>query len=353
MHLIACGCVSPVGLSAPATALACTAGIARITAIASTTVPGERGQPLPALGGRVPLEWLDGSPPVPLDWPGHEAAGLPAPAPAHEYIEDGSERLVRLAAPALAEALADIGTPPADWGLWLAVAPGEPVAALLALVRARGWDPSLVRVVDQGRVAALAALADIRTAWEARTVSGAVILAVDSRIRPTVLAGLAAAGRLRDEDHPTAPHPGEAAVVLVIGPGPGPRVLATALADEPTAGTDAPNQARGLATALRAVTEAAALQTRPACFSDLDGDRYRALEWGMAHLRTINALPHGEADDRTIADLIGDTGAAAGALLVLWAMLIADPALPAGPRLIWAAEDPRRAAVVIAPAQGT
>jgi hypothetical protein len=58
------GAVTPVGLSARATATALRAGISRIGPVMSSQVDGEAGATLPATGGRAPLEWLEGGPKV-------------------------------------------------------------------------------------------------------------------------------------------------------------------------------------------------------------------------------------------------------------------------------------------------
>src|SRR5687767_6889669 len=96
------GAVTPVGLSAPASAAAFRASISRLGALMNEEVHGPEGAtPLP-VGGRVPLEWFDGGPRI-QDWPGHERFEHPLPPPEHFQIEDGIERLLRLAVPAAVE----------------------------------------------------------------------------------------------------------------------------------------------------------------------------------------------------------------------------------------------------------
>ena len=50
---------------------------------------------------------------------------------------------------------------------------------------------------------------------------------------------------------------------------------------------------------------------------DLNGDRYRALEWGLATTRAFGAI-QGDLDFWHPADCIGDAGAAMGLVNVLW-----------------------------------
>src|SRR2546429_2766437 len=112
------GAVTPVGLSAPVSAAAFRAGIARLGPIMSSEVDGPAGGTLPAVGGRVPLEWFDGGPKV-EEWPGHERFEHPFPPPEHLVIEDGVDRLLRLAAPAAAAKLRRArqgGPPPRNCG---------------------------------------------------------------------------------------------------------------------------------------------------------------------------------------------------------------------------------------------
>ena len=348
--IIGIGAVTPVGLSARASAAALRAGIARITEIAGYTVPGPQGEPVEPVGGRVPLEWLTGGPKL-EEWPGHQKAGKRPPLPEACWIADGSERVATLARLALEEALADakLTRPTTDTVLLLALADQEPSGPIMDAVRQLGWAPGNVESVPGGRVAALAALHRARRMLDDRRASTVVVLAADSRIRPAVLRALDAAGRLRSENRPRAPHPGEGAAALVLSASGGCPLLASGLGEEPTAGTDEPNQAVGLTEALRTAQRGAALDHRPLCIGDLDGDRYRATEWAMAQMRTVGALTYRTPDDWTSADLIGDTGAAAGGIHAVWAVDALKRGYSPQPRaLVWGASDrSARAAIVL------
>ena len=72
------GLCSPVGLTAASTCAALRAGIARIGEVRTAYVDGEQVESVPAVGGRVPLEWLDGHYEEP-EWPGHDRFGVEAP----------------------------------------------------------------------------------------------------------------------------------------------------------------------------------------------------------------------------------------------------------------------------------
>jgi 3-oxoacyl-[acyl-carrier-protein] synthase-1 len=358
------GAVSPVGLTAASTAAALRAGVARLGPVASSEVDVADGEVAPATGGRVPLEWLRGGPVI-EEWPGHDRAGVPPPLPAHLFIEDGAARLAALAAPAVEEAWAATSSPtppPADFGLFLGLDEAdvpEPVAAAV-LAALPGWRPRALEAVRAGRASALAALHRAREEIAARRIAGAIVGGVDSLIRPSVYERLTNAGVVKDEEHPHGVHPGEAAAFLVVEARPrGPvlaRLLGTGRAEEPTAGTDKPNQAVGLCGAIRAARKASPeLADRPFSICDLNGDRYHALEWMLALIRALGDLRWKDAPPLDEfwhpADCTGDTGAASGALCCVWAVeAFRKRYAGAGKALVWGASDGRlRAAAVLAP----
>src|ERR1035437_8737352 len=83
------GAVTPVALSAPASAAAFRAGIARLARLDAEESGGPEG-PVPLrTGGRAPLEWFDGGPRI-QEWPGHERFEPPIPPPDHLIIDDGA-----------------------------------------------------------------------------------------------------------------------------------------------------------------------------------------------------------------------------------------------------------------------
>src|SRR5262249_46470815 len=147
------GAVTPVGLSAVASAAALRAGVSRSGPFRSSLRDTHRGHTKPAIGGRVPLEWLSGGP-VQEEWPGQARFGGEPPAPVHLIIDDGEKRLARLAVPALAEAWERAGgaqTPPSDWGLFVGIPEGDdsadPAALESALTGALGgFRPALVEL---------------------------------------------------------------------------------------------------------------------------------------------------------------------------------------------------------------
>jgi len=364
------GAVTSVGLSAPATCAALRAGITRITPLESEDTHGTVGDAPPPAGGRVPLEWFDGGPRE-EEWPGHERFGARIPEPDHLVLEEGVHRLTRLAVPAATESWRSSGRegpPPATWGLFVGVDEDEDPESLGrlpdAISSALGdFKPGLVEVIPFGRAAGLGALFRAYSAIENGQIPGAIVGGVDSLIRPSVWARLMAAGVLKDPDaNPQGILPGEAAAFCVLERNPGGKpplslLAGVSVAQEPTTGTDDPNQGEGLTQALMAVRSAAPLSAAPLVICDLNGDRYRALEWGFAMTRVFAGLqadPESPAsgDFWHPADCIGDTGAASGIVNIAWgtdAMLRGYGG--GGATLVWGASDGslRSAAALTAP----
>ena len=218
------GAVTPVGLSAPTTAAALRASIARLGVVASSLVDGESGTSVPALGGRAPLEWFDGGP-VPEEWPGHERFGNPIPPPSHCFIEDGDARLSAMARHAVREAWTQSGAAPGgvqDWGLFLGLGEHETPGAgerIAASIREElpQFRPALTDVKEEGRASFLHAVQRAATAISGERVRGALVGCADSLVRPSALTRLAEAGVLRDpEMNPQGILPGEGAAFLVL-----------------------------------------------------------------------------------------------------------------------------------------
>ncbi|HEX3623881.1 MAG TPA: hypothetical protein VH280_00490 [Verrucomicrobiae bacterium] len=331
------GAVTPVGLSAAASAAAFRASISRMTSLQVGPEQGPEGAVPPRRGGRVPLEWFDGGP-KDEKWPGHERFEVPLPLPEFLLIENGADRLVRLVVPAAVESVqCALGSsvPPANWGLFLGIGTGEEPGTGQRLVAAitvalGGFRPALVDVVAEGRAAGLAALSRASAAIADGKIAGAIVGGVDSLVRPAVYDKLESAGILRGPANERGVLPGEAAAFCILEKQPVRNkamasLAATATGQEPTAGTENPNQAQGLTAVLRAMRNAATFSHLPLFVCDLNGDRYRALEWGLAYTRAFGSV-HEKPDAATSGDLwhpadcIGDSGAATGLVDLIWAV---------------------------------
>ncbi len=347
------GLITPVGLSTAASCAALRAGIARLQELPAGVVDPATNEEKPICGGLVPI------------------AGL--------ADEPESSRVARLAQYALAEALHScLGNKPpkGEIGLYLGLDDQEDAAPVLAACRDL-LPQAQAQPVTEGRCAGLLALHAALRALQQGQIAAAVVGGVDSLIRPTVLLQLQEKEMLQSPTNPRGIVPGEGAGFLVLetaeeaerrGVLPQAQLLAAALADEPTAGTEEVNQAMGLTTALRqaiteagglqalrqAITEAGGLQAPPLVICDLNGDRYRALEWAFAAMRTIGHL-QGEVPLFHPADCLGDAGAASGLINLMWASeALAKGYARAERALIWgASENCKRAAAILAPCPPT
>jgi 3-oxoacyl-[acyl-carrier-protein] synthase-1 len=356
-----CGAQTPVGLTAPASCAALRAGIARLGPVFGTLVDGELVAGEPAVGGRVPLEWLAGGPEG-IDWVGHRRFEVDEPPPPETWIEPGGKRLEDLLRPAAREAWAAAGLQARGtiaWGLYLGLDPADEPAPVVEAVRATvGSRPDVVHVETRGRASALVALRQAAKDFLADRIDVALVGGVDSRIRPAAMEALKGAGALRSASRPAGVLPGEAAAFAVFertappGRRPIARLQSVVTEEEPTAGTSDPNVARGLSRALRRVRLGAPrLSERPLCVCDLNGDRARALEWAMASMRAFADLS-GRAWLWHPADCIGDAGAGLGAVNLVWAATaLGNGYAPTDRVLVWGASDgPDRAAALLAAA---
>jgi len=328
------GMVTPVGLSVEASCAALRAGITRFTPVFGKYIDDEKGNPVPASGGRVPLEWFHGGP-VEDEYPGHEAWKLPMPPPSHAFVTPGAQRLVELAIPAASEAwtaarLADRA--PRAIGLYLGVDDAENGRNVIdALTKHLGVTFAVERVDALGRAAALAAMHRAARHLREGRIDVALVGGIDSWVRAEAIERLVDTGRLRDDDHPQGIIPGEAAafVVLEATPPTGVRPLAwlagSGVAEEPTAGTEEASEGVGITQALRKALAGTGIEAFPRVVCDLNGDRYRAMEWGYGLVRVLGGLQPADGGPASNeawhpADCIGDTGAASGLVNLSWAV---------------------------------
>ncbi len=363
-RVVGLGAVTPVGLSAPATFAALRAGIARLSEIGSYAVEGDGAESEALVGGRVPLELFETLPEGEVsDFPGHRAFDLVSPPPLASFIDDGPDRLAKMLRPAIEEACAD-----ADWvgaervEVWLSLDPADTDAdSIRVLTEAcarglgdRGLAMAQLSVVDRGRAGALSCLEAATRALTAKRASRVLVAGVGSWIRPREAAHLDAFGNLRSAERPLGIHPGEgAAVVALERPGERPAqrrtVLASVHVTTETAQRGEPCDARALSDAMAtALDRAGGPSPRPLVVCDLNGDRYRGLEWGLALVRALGAV-HEDGDVWHPAEAIGDAGAGLGALVLAWAAHALEFDQAGVQRaLAWAAaEDGARAACVL------
>ena len=220
--------------------------------------------------------------------------------------------------------------------------------------------------IDQsGHTGVFALLGKATALLDSGEVDQCIVLAVDSYIDLERLHALDLAYRLKSERGVDGFVPGEAAVALLLeravprSPTRRPclcRVTLPVLATEPRPFLgDKPSGGTGLATVLRGALRSMP-QAQPASWvlCDLNGESYRAFEWGLVRVRLASQLASPIVVQHP-ADCVGDTGAAAGGLLLACAaQAFVRKYAQAQAALVWAASDAgARAATLVLPPEGS
>ncbi len=339
------GVVTPVGLSAPASLVALRAKISRIGDLPWFEVPNASGEVQPATGAQVPIV------------PGNR---------------QGPARLVRLADPALREALAQAGLKKSHrCGLFVGTAPPNPAGRILPqgpLLQRALWESAAamvtcenVALLEAGRAAALLAM---RAAAQELTrnqspLDAAIVGGVDSLISPLTLAFLRTTGRLREGARSTGILPGEGASFLIVEDAQsatrrGAPILAfieAAAGGVDSTPWDKPTRAVVLGRVFRAIAPKVNTPA-PLIISDLNGERQRAYEWMFAACRA--PFYHGGMPHWRPSESIGDTGAASGAVASAWAVAALRHGYAGSTQaVVWGASDEgAREALVLRSANG-
>lgn len=317
----AIGAVTSVGRYAEAACAAIRAGLARPRPLGELAVVDEEAQePKPVFGHPV-----DG-------------------------FTDGFQlvgRWLRLARGCVDDLLSRGGVPPAgDAGFWsrtglVAVGPipdddvfltaeGQALGAVVAdylqaLPRALGigFAPDAIDLVARGHAGTASGL-DVALARLGSGLERVLLLAVDSLIDPLLLQKLAAGRRLKADETPTGLMPGEAGVAILLeseatarhrGASASTIVAAVATDREPNPlGAGEPGSGRGVAASVGRVLDAV---SPGAPFSgdvivDLNGESWRAQDWGMALVRLASRLQ--DPPLHLPSTSLGDVGAASGAI---------------------------------------
>jgi 3-oxoacyl-[acyl-carrier-protein] synthase I len=313
-----CGALTSVGNDAVQTASAIRAGIQRFSAWAfmGTAFDGElavNASTLPRRLGNAP--WL------------HKAYEL-SRQPVYEAlwqarVFDG-ESLRRSSRPRRIGGY--LGVPYRD-------RPGVELGAYEAFVaeaRRECMGPLSVDAFEVCAADHVAGATAIRRAAEdlhAGEVDCAIVVAVDSLLHSQYLDELLMAGRLKCPEVASGLIPGEAGAALVLervddavarGVSPLARLGAASLEqDEPLAlSTRVTASGASRAVALALVQAHAPVDV---VISDLNGERWRSLEWSLVETRSLAELPHGWELWHP-AENIGDVGAATGVLHVVIAL---------------------------------
>ena len=334
--LVGAGMMTAVGLSAAETAAS-----VRATVMAFGETPLKDIQLEPFTLAEVPK---DGLPPL---HPQLVAAGL-----------TGREaRLVQLAGPALAECLAplvDLGVRP---GVFLALPEADAPQAVdggaflewLAVQTHGGFERARSDASFVGRAGGLIAIGRALLAIQSGDASFAIAGGVDTYRDLDRLLALDARGRVKSSVHMDGFIPGEGAGFLLIASESAARRAAMpvlARLSAPAQGfehghlySEEPYRGDGLAAVVRDLVESGAVEAPfREVFSSMNGESHWAKEWGVSVIRNSAAF------DPTFrmhhpADSFGDTGAAAGPVMVGLAALGLAGGYRAHPSLVYCSSD--------------
>lgn len=221
---------------------------------------------------------------------------------------------------------------------------------------------TVVAVRAQGGAGSLAVLGDAAAAIRGGAIARAVVVGADTFIDRDRLSLLDRDLRIKSPRATAGMIPGEGATALVLESAVAAvrrraRVLATlgeiGTGEEPqTIGGDRESSGRGLTHALRAALAGGASHTPRWVLCDLNGEAYRAVEWGTVSVRLARELG-ASARLTHPADGLGEIGAAIGGVLIAQALGgFARGYAPAPEALLWAGSDRglRAAVRVLAPA---
>jgi len=336
------GMVTPVGLTAPASCAALRAGVSRLEALEDFTI-------------RVDVEAFD------------KLIGARVPRLTHGLM--GPARLQAMMRPAFQEALSDAGLETQRIGAFLGTSGSSPAGRVLNYDDAvrdnllasvpEGLTLERAKLMQAGRASVLKALRNAGAALEQGIVDAVVIGAVDSWVSPRALNYLRREGRLPEYPRHTGTIPAEAAAFLVLETPAAAKARSATIYAEVSASAGASEEKRwgeaSNANTLASVLQAVAgdLEASHAVvLSDLDGERYRTMEWVLAEAKGI--WPYQSQDHWNPADCIGDSGAAMGAILLAWgSMALHRDYAGAEQLLLWGASDEgAREAALLARAGG-
>lgn len=219
-------------------------------------------------------------------------------------------------------------------------------------------DERAVRCVHGGRTVVMQLLAQADGALRSGRLSGCVVGGVDCLVNAHTLRGLCDAGGQVKEDWDGF-IPGEAAAFVHVqadapphGPWGGAAACISGIgqAHERADGSaQAPWVGAGLSAAYRAAIQAAGVAERQIdlLVNDLNGNRMAFEDAGYAHVRFFRSPRH-HLETWHVASYLGETGAAAGALELLWAASAMELGHAPGPvAMLSTADRDQRLALVL------
>ena len=348
--IVAVGMVTAVGLSAPETAAAVRAGVARFTA---TPIHDQRSEPFTL--AVVPDEGLP-----PLVDSLQQMAGL----------SSREIRLLRLAAGPIAECLAALPKSAGKPGVLLALPETQTARPLDAAAFSNHlwaqcggeFDAQRSAAPDVGRAGGLIAIARAAEAIRSGQASFMIAGGVDSYRDLHVLGTLDLQKRVKSTVHLDGFIPGEGAAFVLLAN----REAAAAANLKPLATvspvaysmetghlySEQPYRGDGLAGTVTQLVSAGVMSAPIAeVWSSMNGENHWAKEWGVAFLRNRSAFLDGHRIHHP-ADCFGDAGAACGPAMVALQALGMRGSYRLAPALVYCSSDagPRAAVALRSPA---
>jgi len=265
-------------------------------------------------------------------------------------------RMLRLAEPALKEAVRPIPSIE-QVPLFLAAPEARPerphpvTDAFLDHLRIQvdvPFDRGRSAVFPTGRAGGLQALEAAIAFLDEEEEGYALVGGLDSYLDLYLLASLDQEDRVLADGIMDGFAPGEGAAFLLLASEraleageatPVGFVSSAALAEEPGHRySDEPYKGEGLAEAIAVALEPADGEPIQTVLASLNGENYGAKEWGVAALRNSASLDPEHAFEHP-ADCFGDTGAAAGPLLLGLAAIGMNKGYLADPSLVWCSSE--------------
>jgi 3-oxoacyl-[acyl-carrier-protein] synthase I len=270
-------------------------------------------------------------------------------------ISDRQGRMIRLAAPAIREAVEGLSFPvptPLFLGLPrpMKEAKPQPTAAMVAAIAKQAGvplDEKASQAFPAGRAAFFLALDQGMRTLAAGRVSFVLVGGVDTHLDIRLLEVLDSEKRLLGEHVSDGFVPGEGAGFLVLArpnttsKKPSSFVAGVGLANDPghRYGHE-PAHGEGLWNAMNALFRSSPLGNVkiPSTLAGLNGENFGAKEWGIARLRHKACFTDPGRFEHP-ADCYGDIGAATGGILATLAHAALMNRHRKGPMLIWASSD--------------
>jgi 3-oxoacyl-[acyl-carrier-protein] synthase-1 len=215
-------------------------------------------------------------------------------------------------------------------------------------VRARGGPvPENQRLYFGGHTGIAQAVADAARALHSGALDRCIVGGVDSCIELHLLESAAKAGMLKTAAFPVGFLPGEGACFILLekteklsgARRPSISAVPTLVRDPLNRFSESPPNGRALAQAVEGALQSSA-QKLGLVIGDLNGDPYRANDWGYSVVRLHEKFGIGDIPMWRVATSFGEVGAATGVVAIAMAARAMERGYaPEGSALVWLASD--------------